>query len=200
MRGANDFLHGTRSSTSARGRREAGLEGSAGERGTSRARRRDGRERVGTGDRAPGASGGETANPAPRFGAGGRAENTFPRSRSLARRARETRRTSKRARAFSAARLGTRTVRACPLVDRRVELWSGADDALAGWKNIEARTPPPDASEPSSLQRHATRDAGASKWTPGGKIFRGTAPRCGDVILHIHCSLGKVLKCWTTDE
>ena len=61
MRGANDFLLGTRSSTSARGRREAGLEGSAGERGTSRARRRDGRERVGTGDRAPGASGGETA-------------------------------------------------------------------------------------------------------------------------------------------
>ena len=145
MRGANDFLLGTRSSTSARGRREAGLEGSAGERGTSRARRRDGRERVGTGDRAPGASGGETANPAPRFGAGGRAENTFPRSRSLARRARETRRTSKRARAFSAARLGTRTVRACPLVDGRVELWSGANDALAGWKNIEARTPPPDA-------------------------------------------------------
>ena len=176
------------------------MKGSAGEHRTSRARRRDSRERVGTGDRASGASGGGTANPAPRLGAAGEEKTLFQdRDRSRAARGRCVAPGSARARSL---RRGSGR-----------EPYARVRSSTGEWSCGPARTTPSRGGkisklahprrtprESSPLQRHATRDAGASKWTPGGKIFRGKAPRCGDAILYVVCSLGKVLTRWSTDE
>ena len=110
------------------------------------------------------------------------------------------RRTWKRARAFSAARLGKRTVRACPLVDWRVELWTAQDDTFAGWKNIDFRTPRRKTERANSRSTTPNERPWGFQVSPGGMIFRGKAPRCGDAILYVVCSLGKVLTRWSTDE